>query len=371
MKPSLALFSAFITTALLGSSPSAFASSTTLAYDRTQDNIISQQTTKRDLGAYDDWTKKRPSLRNKRPASDNLDIDLSSTIRAQQAWGQCKTAAKKRARNALLVCLQATRIAPDNPYIWNTIGRLHEQDKDRRQAIDAYTKMLKVAILQGNPAAQIVSLGNLAHNSKQCERSKAFARKAIDLAITEKRHDLAIQPTNILAICLSKRQHYKTAEKFLKTALKFASRFDRQIDGAKTLDNLAAVNIKMGRLAKAKYYYSKSLKFYQNHNRRLDIAASYYRLGRVSALLRNYTLAEHYLLISLKKFKAARYEKGMLLAARNIRAISRHQHKKSLERPRSNKELRHYESRLEQKDKGTIPLFREAGLDRNGWVDFE
>ncbi len=369
MKPSLALFSAFITTAMLGSS--AFANSTAFAYDRIQGNEPSQQTVKSDPGAYDDWYEKRPSHRNERPARHNQELDLSSTIRAQQAWGQCKTAARRRAHNALLICLQATRIAPDNPYIWNTIGRLHEQDKDSRQAIKSYTKMLKVAILQGNPAAQILSLGNLAHNSKRCDRSRAFARKAIDLAITEKRQDLAIQPTNILAICLSKRQHYTTAEKLLKTALKFASRFDRQIDGAKTLDNLAALNIKMGRLAKAKYYYSKSLKFYQKHNRRLDIAASYYRLGRVSALLKDYTLAEHYLLISLKKFKAARYEKGILLAARNIRAISRRRQKKNLERPRPNKELRRYESRLKQKEQRPLPLYREAGLDSNGWVDFE
>ena len=357
-----------MTTALLGSSSSAFASSASQAPDRNHQN---HSGTTSDIAAYDDWYKEPPMLHTSHRNRQKQDIDLTTSIRAQQSWNQCKNAARKQAHNAILICLQATRIDPDNPYIWNTIGGLHEQKKDRNQAIKAYTKMLKVAILQGNPAAQILSLGNLAHNSQKCERSKAFAHKAIDLAITEKRQDLAIQPTNILAICLARRQKYKTAEKFLKTALKFAGRYDRQVDGAKTMDNLAAINIKMGQLAKAKYYYGKSLKFYQSLNRRLDIAASYYRLGRVSAMLRDYTVAEHYLLISLKKFTAARYEKGILLAARNIRAISRKRHNKSLERPHHNKELRRYESRLEQDEEQFGSLYRKTRQTSTSWVDFE
>ncbi|MCF6199210.1 MAG: tetratricopeptide repeat protein [Hyphomicrobiaceae bacterium] len=368
MKPSLALFSALMTTALLGFSPSAFAGPVQRTSDHNHEN---QNSTAGDIAAYDDWYEEAPMLHKSHRNRPQQNIDLTTSIRAQQVWTQCKNAARKQAHNAILICLQATRIDPDNPYIWNAIGGLHEQKKDRGQALEAYTKMLKVAILQGNPAAQILSLGNLAHNSQKCERSKAFARKAIDLAITEKRQDLAIQPTNILAICLSRRQKYKMAEKFLKTALKFASRYDRKIDGAKTMDNLAAINIKMGQLAKAKYYYGKSLKFYENLNRRLDIAASYYRLGRVSAMLRDYTVAEHYLLISLKKFKAARYEKGILLAARNIRAISRKRHNKSRDLPHRNKELRRYESRLQENQEQFGSLYRKTKQASTSWVDFE
>jgi tetratricopeptide (TPR) repeat protein len=236
--------------------------------------------------------------------------------------------------------------------------------------------MLKVAILQGNPAAQILSLGNLAHISKKCERSDAFARKAIDLAINEKRQDLAIQPVNILAVCLSRRQQYKTAEKFLKTALKFAGRYDKKLGGAKTFDNLGALKVKMGKLAEAKLYYNKSLKFYQKLNRRLDIAASYYRLGRVSAMLKDYSVAEHYLLISLKKFKAARFEKGIILAARNIRDVARARHgrhgRRSAARSASDKQLRRYESRWskEQPENNGV-RYQETRLAAKSWVDFE
>ncbi len=82
-------------TALLGSMPSAFASSTAMEAERGQDR--QHKSTTRDIGAYDDWYDERPMHQASRRKQQNFDIDLTTSIRAQQVWEDCKNAARKQA----------------------------------------------------------------------------------------------------------------------------------------------------------------------------------------------------------------------------------------------------------------------------------
>jgi len=255
-----------------------------------------------------------------------LDSALRRRVQAQVSWRRCVRAFSSRKSAALVTCRQAAALDPENPYIWNSIGGLQERRKHRRQAQNAYLKMLKLATLQDNPTAQIIGLGNLANLSvktRDCRRAAIFARKAVSLGRRSGREEWLVPVLNIQATCLSRKGDMKAAGRKLQTALKLAKYFDRASDKARTYTNIGRLNIKMGRLVLAEAAFKNSLRLATKTSSRVKMAEIYYRLAHISVLKKDLPIAENYLVLSLKNYQAARHQKGVRVVSQLIAKLSR------------------------------------------------